>query len=472
MNIPFVGPSYTSRSVNFDAQRTVNLYLEVDETQQGKSPIAMMGTPGLRLLVALPGSPVRGTWNASNGRFFAVAGSGLYEVSSTGSVTSRGTLSTSTGTVSMADNGNQLCIVDGANGYILNMTTNIFGKITTSGWRGSKTVSFQDGYFIFHEPNTGIFYICALYDGYNIDTLDFATAEASPDNIVGIISDHRELWLFGVTTTEVYFNSGNPDFPFERIPGAFIEHGCAAPYSIAKLDNSVFWLGSDDRGRGVIYRATGYQPQRISTHAVETAIQKYADLSDAVAYTYQQDGHSFYVINFTGADTTWVFDVATSSWHERAYTTAEGTLARHRANYHGMLAGSHIVGDYSNGNLYIYDLEYFTDNGNPITRLRDAQHISQNLKNLFWSSVQVDLETGIGATDSPEPQAMLQWSDDGGTSWSNEYWTSLGRIGNRKTRAIWRRLGRSRDRVLRLKITDPVKVVIIGAEAEVVQGTS
>lgn len=472
MNIPFVGPSYTSRSVNFDAQRSVNLYPEVDESQQGKSVVALIGTPGLEVFCTLPTSPVRGLWACSNGRFFAVGGNKLYEVGKDSSVTSRGTLDTASGPVSMADNGTQLCIVDGPNGYIFKFYDNTLTKVTSTAWRGSTRVSYQDGYFIFNEPNTGTFYISGLNDGTDINSLDFASAEGNPDNIVGHISDHRELWMFGDSTVEVFFNSGNADFPFERIQGAFIEHGCAAPFSIAKLDNSVFWLGKDSRGKGMVYRASGYQPQRISTHAVELAIQSYDDISDAVAYTYQQEGHSFYVINFTGANTSWVFDVATGLWHERAYTTAEGTLGRHRGNYHSIPFGDHLVGDYESGKIYRMDLDVYSDAGNPITRMRTAAHVSQDLKYLFWSSFQIDMETGVGPAGSLEPQAMLQWSDDGGHTWSNEYWVSMGWTGKYKTRALWRRLGRSRDRVFRVIITDAVKVVIIGAVAQIAQGSS
>jgi hypothetical protein len=179
-------------------------------------------------------------------------------------------------------------------------------------------------------PNSGQFQITGLND-VTVDALDVATAEGSPDNLVGLISDHRDLWLFGTDSTEVFFNSGNADFPFERIQGAFIEHGCAAKFSIAKMANTVFWLGQDDKGNGIVLMAKGYQPQRISTHAVEQAIQSYGDISDAKAYTYQQNGHNFYVLNFSAAQTTWVYDLTTNLWHERVYMN-QGSYERHRAD--------------------------------------------------------------------------------------------------------------------------------------------
>ena len=473
MNIPFIGPSYTSRSVNIDAQRSVNLYPEVVESQTGKTVMALYGTPGYKTFCTLPTSPVRGLWEAA-GRLFAVGGNKLYEVQPDGSATERGALGTSSGYVSMADNGQQVCLVDGPNGYILNLSTNVLTQIASSGWRGSDRVAYQDGYFIFSEPGTGVFYISSLNDGLTIDTLDFASAEGSPDNIVGLISDHRELWLFGQKTVEVFYNSGNPDFPFERIQGAFIEHGCAAPHSIAKMDNSVFWLGSDDRGNGIVWKANGYQPQRISTHAVELAIQSYESVSDAVAYTYQDEGHMFYVLNFTNANSTWVYDAATGLWHERA-SGAGNSISRHKADSHSFVFGKHLVGDYSSGKIYEQDNDLYSYDGSPIVRLRSAPRIHNDLKFLYFSAFQLDMETGVGldkGVQGSDPQVMLQWSDDGGHTWSNEHWVSAGKIGGYKVRARWRRLGRSRDRVFRVIITDAVKVAMIAANVEVSQGAS
>jgi len=146
---------------------------------------------------------------------------------------------------------------------------------------------------------------------------------------------------------------------FAPIQGVAIEVGCSAPHSVVKLDNTIFWLGSNDRG-GVVYRADGYSPLRVSTHAVEWQIQQYADISDAVAYAYQQEGHAFYVLNFPSACTTWVYDVATGAWHERA-SFRDGLFKRHRSNSHCSFNGATVVGDYNNGNLYLMDVDLFAD---------------------------------------------------------------------------------------------------------------
>lgn len=471
----FIGPSYTLGSVNVDCQRCINMYPELDEIGTGKEKevAALVGTPGLLLLATVGIGPIRGSYTSTDGAYYVVSGSILYRLDSSYAKTSIGSLSSATGQISMADNGTALFLVDGPNGYVHILGSSTLDIVTDPDWMGATQVAFQDGYFIFLKPDSEQFYISAL-EGTDIDALDIASSEGSPDKLVALISDHRDLWLFGQESIEVFFDSGNADFPFERIQGAFIEHGCAAPFSVAKMNNTVFWLGQDDKGNGMVFQASGYQPQRISTHAVELAIQGYGDISDAVAYTYQQNGHHFYVLNFSSANTTWAFDSTTRLWHERTFTN-EGTLERHRANTHSFAYSTHIVGDYQNGNIYALSSTTYSDNGAAISRTRIAPHISQDLNRLFHQSLQLDIESGTGIDGSGQgtvPKIMLQFSDDGGHSWSNERWVDLGAIGQRNARAIWRRLGQSRDRVYKITITDPVKVTMIGAELNVMQGAS
>jgi hypothetical protein len=471
---PFVGGSYTARSKNFDAQRCLNLYPVISESGTSKSVAALYGTPGLRLWMALAGGNIRGClrFNAINA--VVVCGANVYRVTSTGLSTLLGTIDAGTTPVSMASNGTVIMLVTGPTGYVVNPITGTVTQITDSDFTGADRVDFLDGYFVFNKRNTGQFQITSNY-GTDINGLDFATAEGAPDLLVSLIVDHRELWLFGETSTEVFFNSGNPDFPLERIQGAFIEHGCAAPFSVAKLDNTVFWLTYDERGKGMVQRAAGYQPQRASTEAVEYAISQMSRIDDAVAYAYQQEGHSFYVLTFPTAQQTWVFDTNTGLWHERGWLDpADGKVKRHRSNCQMEFAGYTIVGDYANGNLYVLDMDAFSDNGDVIPRVRSCPHISSDYKWQFFSSLQIDMQTGVGLASGQgsDPKAMLQWSDDGGHTWSNEQWASIGKIGERLARVRWRRLGRSRDRVFKVTITDPVRVVILGASTEFTVGVS
>jgi hypothetical protein len=301
--------------------------------------------------------------------------------------------------------------------------------------------------------------------------LDFASAEGSPDGVVGLIVDHREVWIFGTNSVEVWYDAGTQDFPLQRIQGAFNEIGCASAYTIAKMDNGVFWLGSDARGRGIVYRANGYTGQRISTHAVEWHIQQYGSLSDALAYTYQQDGHAFYVLIFPNANTTWVYDVATQAWHERAGWN-NGEFTRHRSNCQMVFNNEIIVGDFENGNIYSFDMEVYADNSQIQKWLRSWRALptgQNNLKRTTHHSLQLDCEAGVGLNlgQGSDPQVMLRWSDDGGHTWSNEHWSPLGKIGAYGQRTFWRRLGMTlklRDRVYELSGTDPNKIAIMGAE--------
>ena len=474
---PFVGGAYTARSKNMDAERCINLYPEL-AGPNSKSVAMLVGTPGKRLWATLAGGYIRGLLRFSATVGIAVCGPNVYTLTTAGVATLVGTIDSASTPANMASNGTTVMIVTGAKGYSFVPSTGVITEITDDAFQGADTVQFIDGYFVFNKPGTGQFQITGLYTTA-IDNLDFATAEGAPDLLLSLLVDHREIWLFGETSTEVYFNSGNADFPFERINGAFIEQGCAAKFSPAKMDNTVYWLTSDERGYGTVQRAAGYQPQRVSTHAVEFALSQMERIDDAVAYTYQQEGHSFYVLNFPTAQQTWVFDAATNLWHQRAWRDpATNILKQDRASCQMAFANENIVGDWQNGNLYVLDLDYFTDNGDPIARIRSCPHLSApDYQYQFFASLQIDMQTGVGLSVAPgvtgqDPQAMLRWSDDGGHSWSNELWASVGKIGERRKRVKWRRLGRSRDRVFEVTITDPVKVIIVGASVMVSVGAS
>tara|TARA_R110000868_G_scaffold233110_5_gene486853 strand:- start:1078 stop:2607 length:1530 start_codon:yes stop_codon:yes gene_type:complete len=504
MQTPFLGQSYVARSVNAANSRMVNLFPEATP-ENGKSIGFLTRAPGLRELTTVGSGPIRGLWTF-NGVGFVVSGNELYRMPTAWSATLIGSV-TGSGPVSMADNGIQLFIACNPDGYIYNNDTGVFAQILDPEFPGAVTVGYIDGYFVFNEPNSQKIWVTSLLNGTQVDPLDFASAEGSPDDLVSLMVDHREVWLFGSNSIEVWYDAGLSDFPLARIQGAFNEIGCAAAYSVAKLDNALFWLGSDARGNGIVYRANGYTGQRVSTHAVEWQIQQYANISDAVAFTYQQEGHAFYVLNFPSANTTWVFDVATNAWHERAYWGTNSYL-RHRANSQMNLFGEIVVGDYFNSKIYAFDTEYYSDDDNPQRWLRSWRALPPDGNSLVRTShhsLQLDCETGVGLVEtssldeyplqtesgatlltesgleivvsqesgyaiSNAPKVMLRWSDDGGHTWSNEHWTDIGKIGEYGRRAIWRRLGMTmklRDRVYEISGTDPVKITLIGAELKI-----
>jgi len=306
------------------------------------------------------------------------------------------------------------------------------------------------------------------------DALDFADKTGYADNIQTIITMHREVWLIGTLTTEIWYNAGAPNFPYQAMPGSFIEHGCVAKYSVARQDLSVYWLSQDMQGQAMVLEGNSYQAKRISTHAIENEIMTYPVVSDAVGFTYQQEGHVFYQLNFPTANKTWVYDAATSLWHERAYTDANGNLVRHRGQVAALAYGKNIVGDWQNGNLYQYDLGTYTDNGNPITRIRGFPHLLNDGKRVSYSAFVADMEVGTddgsvdGTTGASPPQATLRWSNTRGASWGNPITQSMGASGQYYTQPQWLRLGIGRDRVFELSWSTPTKTALNGAFIEVV----
>ena len=472
MKSPILGSSYVARSVNAADNRMVNLFPEAIP-EGGKEPAFLSRCPGLKFLQTVGTGPIRGLWaHQTNGTdFYVVSGSEVYKLNSmTGTPTLLGTVS-GTGPVSIADNGTQIFFACNGPSYIYNEVTNVFQQITDPDFPGAVTVGYLDGYFVFNEPDSQKVWVTNIFEGTQIDALDFASAEGSPDGLVGLIVDHREAWLFGTDSVEVWYDAGLADFPLARIQGAFNEIGCVAAFSIAKLDNGLFWLGTDARGQGIVYRANGYTGTRVSTHAVEYAIAQYGNLADAIAYTYQQEGHAFYVLTFPTGNATWVYDVATQAWHERAGWD-NGAFMRHRSNCQCNFGGNIIVGDYENGNIYRFDLDVFADNGGIQKWLRSwrALPTGQNeLKRTAHHSLQLDCQSGVGINlgQGDDPQVVLRWSDDGGHTWSNEHWAPMGKIGQYFRRVFWRRLGMTmklRDRVYEVSGTDPVKIAIVGAE--------
>ncbi len=472
MRIPgFIGPSYLLSTVPLDSQQTINFLLEPDELQTGKdgSIGALVSRPGLTKRLTLPQSPIRGLWRVSStGQVFAVAGNALYEIASDWTYTKRGSLTTTTGNISMSDNGVELIVVDGIYGYILTLLNNIFQPITAEAFYSSYKVVFIDGYFVLVRPDSDQVYQSGLYDGLTYGALDFTTVEASPDKTVTTLPYRNQLAVFGERTTAFYYDSGNPSFAFDRVQGSLIEHGCAAPLSVAKDGDNLLWLGQDEYGNGVVYKAVGYQAGRASNYGVELAIQGYGVISDASAFMFQMRGHVFYVLSFTDADTTWVLDVQMGQWVEWRSAKTDGSLGRWRPNCHVFAFGEHLVGDFEDGRVYSIDFANFTDDGNAITRRRRSPHISGNLKRVLHNKFQIDARfgTGTNAGQGQQPTIMLRYSDDGGFSWSSEKWVQLGMIGQGLARGIWRRLGVSRNRVYEVTITDPVDVAFIGADLD------
>lgn len=466
---PWTMQSYRSRSLPVSSQRLINGYME-QQPQGAKSQTPIFGTPGITLFSTCGTGPVRNMWVMA-GVLYVVSGQNLYSVTSAGLSTNVGGAILGTGWVSMSDNGTQLCIVNGTQGYIYTVA-NGFQLITDPNFNPAQTVTFFDNFFVFAHTNTNQFFISNTLDGTTYMALAFASAEVSPDLVLACINQQENLLIFGQKTIETWYDSGDVNFPFQRYDGATIERGCSAPFSIIKEDNSVFFLGDDL----IFYRLNGVVPVRISTHAIEWAWSQYPTVADATIWTHTWQGHKFLVLTFPTANATWVFDIATNMWHERiSYNSANESMKRWRVSAGTPCYGQIMVGDNYTGKIGFLDSSDFTEYGNTIKMAMISPIAHSDRKRIFISRFEIDAETGVGLTigQGSNPQYMLDFSDDGGRTWSaQQIWDTAGMIGQYRTRLRWLRGGSFRQRVYRLSITDPVIRTVIAAHADIQVGTS
>lgn len=427
-----------------------------------------MGTPGLSLFATAGTGPIRGGLAAANDRAFFVSGSILYEISSSGTATNRGVLDTSNGIVTFADNGFQLGICDGSKVYMFTYASNAFTKVTDPDLPSAGAIDFVDGYFIINKVDTGQFYISGLYDGLSWDALDFASAESSPDLLTRAINFIGQLGLFGDKTLEIWRNTGDSTFPFQRISGS-TPIGSISPFTITSVDTSVYWVGHNSQGGGIVYRAQGFTPSRISTDAIERKLQEVSQPELLRSWTYQQEGHVFYVITGSDLETSLVYDITTELWHERAYLNSNGLYEQHRGSCCiNAFNGLQLVGDRENGNIYTMSLDVFTDNGNPIQRKRIYTHLIDELKQVRYNSLEIGVETGVGLQtgQGSNPTLSLRISKDGARTWTDYYTTSIGAAGVYGQQVKFRRLGICQQMTFEISISDPIKCAITGSYLE------
>jgi hypothetical protein len=442
-------------------QRHLNLYAEIVQSPD-KSALMFYPTPGLVLFTNFGSAPIRGLIVADS-YLYVVFRNQLYKVNNVGTATAVGTLSTTEGRVDMAFNGSQVGIVDGQFMYMYATASGSFTTVSSGLIGLPETITYQDSYFIATFQNSQQFQISAPYNGLLWDALDFASSESSPDNLVRGFADHGELVLLGLQTTEFWGNTGGADFPYQVIRGATIEFGLAAKWSLCKFNDTLAGLFANRLGQVQVMIIAGHAPQKISTPELDYLINSYVTVSDATAFAYNLGGHPMYQINFPTAGKSWLYDATTTMWSELEYGF-QG--ARHRAEMQVVFNGATLVADYANGNLYKLKPDVYTDAGQSIAREIIGKHYFANYRYVAIHRLQVDFETGIGLPDNALPQAMLQVSRDNGRTWGNELWKSIGKIGEYLTRVIWWRLGTARDFVFKIRVTDPVKVVIAGANLE------
>lgn len=457
--IPLFGIGNVGKSVNVDAQVRTNLYVEVQQ-DSAKSRLALFPTPGLVTFVNFGAYPSRGIYKKGD-FLYVVNRNVLWRVSNDGSMTNVGTLLTTAGRVDITDNGTQIIIVDGTNGYIYNTNTLVFAQITSPNWPGAGTVTFLNGYFIVTKPDTGQFYISALYDGLTWAALDFATAESNPDILVRVLADNGQLVLFGPETTEFWGDSGALDFPFARVGASAIEWGLAARWTLCKFMDSLIFLRRNRLGAVQVCTLSGYNATPVSTPEMDYVFSKYAATSDATGFAYMVSGHPFFQINFPTPGESWLYDGLTRAWSKVQYSP---TASRHRGEIQQNYLDKNYVTDYENGKLYQLVDGVFTDDGQAIAREIISRHQTVGDWTVFdevWFEMEAGAADLIG--QGSNPKMMLQISKDGGHTWGNEIWVPMGKQGEYRRRAVYRNLGRARDWLFKARVTDPIKTIWVAA---------
>ena len=463
--LQLVQGAYEARSVIANAQRCINLYPE-QNTKDAEVPYTHYCTPGLTTLAQGIVAEVRQLYTASNGLLFAVIGNIIYYVPDNFVLQQVGTIASQSGLVSMYDNKFTLIILDGSTqGWSIDLESLQFDIFNPSNFVGGNQIRYIDTFLVSSSLNGNIQSSDSASTNYTALSLATMSGDADQLQILDVV--HKEIWSFGYRTTEVWTNSGAFPFPFEPIPGVFLQHGCGALRSLAKWGLNIFWLSQDNNGQALVMQGTAYKADIISTPAIADAIGKYGKISDAIGFCYQQGSHIFYMLTFPEANATWCYDLSTQLWHERGYLDENGNLVRHRANCVAQAYNKTIVGDWQNGKLYQFDLDNYTDDGNPIMRLRSFPHILNDGDRVSYTNFMADIEVGTEIDPSIDPQLTLRWSDDRGVSFGNGLQQSLGRSGQYRTMPSWNRLGFARDRVFELSWTAAAATALNGAWIQV-----
>jgi len=475
MRVELISTPYDGKSVIASGQECVNLYAEInDKDPQAPAKVTYYPMPG-SVLYSDPNFErnARGSYRTSIGTGYYVVGPNVYFLNSSGILIFIGAIADRTSQIIFADNGIVCVMVDGVNGYVIDLQTNALGIITDPNFYGADYVAQLDTFFIFNYPDTNLFYISVSNADYTLltttggfDPLDIAAKSGFNDPIVGIVTVHGELWLIGDLTTEVWIGTGAADFYFQRQQGAYINHGCAAQYSIATIDVLVCFIMQDQQGNGLIVQGQGYDIEEISTPRVVSEIKKYSTLEDAIGFCFQIEDHAYYALVFPTASKGWVYDFKSKQWAEWNWVDDNGNFLRPRANCCMFINGVNLVGDWENGRLLKLDINTYTDDGQPLVWVRTFPHIVNNNNKVTYLSFQADLQPGTIEDQTDDPQISLSWSDNKGVSYGNPVLQSIGMTGGYTVVPKWSRLGQARDRVFKLSCSANAKQSLNGGFIE------
>lgn len=462
VQLKIVGSSYESRTIPLSAQVTRNLYPE--PVANGASTAALLSWPGCKLFSAQSGFD-RGIVNWKD-QVYVVSGNDLVKIDSAGERTRLGTIL-----------GGARCVFAGGPEYLYIVSDGLVFRcdgaaveaVLDEDLESPSSVAFLNSQFIY-DGNQGRFAVSAPGDGSSISGLSYATAESSPDELVRVYVFNQVVYLFGTTSCEPWYNSGVDSPPFDRIEGGLFQVGIAGVHSVTNTDKALYFLGHDR----TVYRLEGYVPVQVSTVAINNAIENYNSVSDCFMFFIKLQGQSFVVLTFPSANKTWVFSETFNQWFELSSGVSGG---RHLANGYCYAYGKHLITDHRNGNIYQWDLDTYTDNGESIIRERvtqpiDSDAIAEPGKEIFWNKLELVLNSGKGRVtgQGSDPMVMLQFSDDNGYTWSNELWGSAGRLGAYKYKVIWEGLGSSVSRIYRFRFSDPVELNLFKLFADIEVG--
>lgn len=465
--IKFATQSYKLDSLQVSAQRCVNAYAE-RQPPDAKSQIVVNGTPGIAEWATCGTGPVRGM-HTMGGVPYVISGERLYSIDRYGTSTEIGAGIIGTAPAAMADNGTEIGIVTGGMGWTYD-TTNGLRLITSTNFYGANSIAFFKSLFCFDRRGTNQFYHSDVLDGQTYGALNYGTAETSSDLVIAVTEYKGNLIVWGEETAEPWFFSGAVVFPFQQYDGATVQRGLAAALAVAKEDEALFFIGNDK----IAYRLSGLQPVVQSTHAISSAWQKYADISDAIAFSYTFNGHKFVVFQFPSANATWVLDIATGLWHERDSIDQGGSTIRWRGSCSVQAYGKTLVGDFLTGKVGYLDSSVFTEFGDMVTMKLIAPVIHGDGNRVFMNYFEFDIETGVGLAtgQGSDPQIMLSISEDAGhTYYPLEQMQSMGQVGQYRERLRWSQCGSFYDGVIKVEITDPVRRTVVSARADVSLGT-
>ena len=478
--IPLFGEGVNAYSSAVSAQRRLNCYYDVRKDGD-KNTAILRGTPGSVVYATVPLSPIRG-WREINEVLYIVAGTKLYSHTAITGFIELGVITTSnTGFVDMTDNTNQLGIVDGVGLWVYTLkdgvyaqsalnTAGSFGVVTDANFpNGAQTITFMSGYVVVEKPNTLFIYISApngatddMTNWTNVSSLpNYVIKNDSSDYVSAVDSINGLIVVWGSRSIEFFQNVGTSPNPFARVTGSSQTWGLAALWSRQYVDYTMMFIGQNLEGGIQVMKLDGYVPKRVSNSDIENLITSFPTFSDATSISYMEEGHPMYQLNFPSADRSLLFDALTGAWQE--VQTGVGAVARHFAELSIPHEGKILAADSSSGTIYQFDNSVYTDNGVSIKRQAVTRHIN-NGGNLFGvAEVLLDMETGVGlqSGQGSDPQLVMEVSKDGGRTWGQERWATIGAVGSYLTRAVFRRLGMGRDYVFRFTMTDPVKFTII-----------